>query len=287
MNTTQFLLSAWTWNPAAVLSCIAALVAYVAVFRRTDINGPIAVATSENSPSPIRWERAGVRVRFHPRIGWLLVAITVLMLTLMSPLNALADGYLFSAHMLQHILLLLIVPAMTLLSLPRTVSLAVRPRALGHPFIGWAAGVGAMWFWHVPALCNAAVSSRPVHALQTISLLLLGAAFWRQVIAPRDTERLAPPAAVLYLFTACVTCSVLGIIITFSPVTVCSAYTMPSMDHLGMLPAIRDDWGLTPDRDQQIGGLLMWVPMCLVYLSAILAQLARWFAEPKTQTKQT
>ncbi|HXS67337.1 MAG TPA: cytochrome c oxidase assembly protein [Candidatus Polarisedimenticolia bacterium] len=252
MNTTQFLFKAWNWNLWAVVSCIAALVAYLALFRS------------------------------RRRIGWFLGGLAVLLLTLMSPINALADGYLFSAHMLQHILLLLIVPAMILLSLPPTVSLAVRPRVLGHPFIGWAAGVSAMWFWHVPAICNAAVSSRPVHALQTISLLILGTAFWRQVIAPRDSERLPPPSAVAYLFAACATCGVLGIIITLSPVTVCSAYTMPSMDRLGMLATIRDDWGLTAQRDQQVGGLLMWVPMCLVYLSAIFAQMARWFAGPET-----
>jgi cytochrome c oxidase assembly factor CtaG len=250
MNTTQFLLSAWNWNFWAVISSVAAFAAYVALFRS------------------------------GRRIGWLIGGLGVLSLTLMSPINALADGYLFSAHMLQHILLLLIVPAMILLSLPPTVSLAARPRVLGHPIIGWAAGVGAMWFWHVPQLCNAAVSSRPIHALQTISLLLLGTAFWRQVIAPRDSERLAPPSAVAYLFAACATCSVLGIIITLSPVTVCSAYSMPSMDRLGILQTIRDDWGITAERDQQIGGLLMWVPMCLVYLSAIFAQMARWFAEP-------
>lgn len=257
MNTTQFLLSAWNWNLWAVVSCFAAVAAYVAFFRSAR------------------------------RMGWLAGGLGVLLLTLMSPINALADGYLFSAHMLQHILLLLIVPAMILLSLPPTVSLAVRPRVLGHPLIGWAAGVGAMWFWHVPALCNAAVSSRPIHTAQTISLLLLGTAFWRQVIAPRDSERLPPPSAVGYLFAACATCSVLGIIITLSPVTVCSAYTMPSMDRLGMLQAIRDDWGMTAERDQQIGGLLMWVPMCLVYLSAILAQLARWYAEPANAEEKT
>ena len=257
MNTSQFLLSAWNWNSRAVVSCVAALAVYVALFRS------------------------------GRRIGWLVGGLAVLLLTLMSPVNALADGYLFSAHMLQHILLLLIVPAMILLSLPPTVSLALRPRVLGHPFIGWAAGVGAMWFWHVPALCDAAVSSRSVHALQTISLLLLGAAFWRQVIAPRDSERLPPPTAVVYLFTACVTCSVLGIIITLSPVAVCSVYSMPSMDRLGMLQTIRNDWGLTPERDQQIGGLLMWVPMCLVYLSAIFAQMARWYAEPASAERRT
>ncbi len=257
MNTVQFLLSAWNWNLWAILSCVAALAAYVALFRS------------------------------GRRIGWLVSGLAVLLLALMSPINALADGYLFSAHMLQHILLLLIVPAMVLLSLPPTVSLAVRPRVLGHPVVGWASGVGAMWFWHVPALCNAAVSSHSIHALQTVSLLLLGTAFWRQVIAPRDSDRLPPPTAVGYLFTACVACSVLGIIITLSPVAVCSVYTMPSMDRLGMLQTIRDDWGLTPERDQQIGGLLMWVPMCLVYLSAIFAQMTRWYSEHATVGRKT
>jgi cytochrome c oxidase assembly factor CtaG len=254
MTTSQFLISGWTWNPVVILLGVAALVAYLAVFR------------------------------LNRRIGWFMGAVVVLLLTLLSPLNTLADGYLFSAHMAQHILLLLIVPALLLLGLPR--SLSMRPRVLGNPVMGWLAGVGAMWFWHAPALCNAAVSSPPVHTLQTISLLVLGSVFWRQILAPREEERLSPPSAVLYLFSACVTCSVLGIIITFSPVTVCSIYSMPPADHLGMMNTIRKDWGFTPERDQQIGGLLMWVPMCLIYLSAIFAQIARWFAEPASLPKE-
>jgi putative membrane protein len=248
MTTTQFILSGWTWNPAVILTGALALVVYVTAFRD------------------------------RRRIGWFATALGVLLLTLLSPLNTLADGYLFSAHMAQHILLLLIVPASLLLSLPRSLSLALGPRVFSQPLAGWLAGVGAMWFWHAPALCNAAVTSRPVHALQIVSLLALGSLFWRQILAPREQERLSPPGAVLYLFSACVTCSVLGIIITFSPVTVCSIYTMQSSDPLGMLRTIRTDWGFSPERDQQIGGLLMWVPMCLIYLSAIFAQIARWFA---------
>jgi cytochrome c oxidase assembly factor CtaG len=252
MTTTQFLISGWSWNAADLLVAVVAGAACVTLF--------------------------GV----HRRIGYFAGALVVFLLTQLSPLNTLADGYLFSAHMVQHILLLLIVPALLLLSLPRSVSLTLRPRLLGHPFAGWSAGVGAMWFWHAPTLCNAAVTSRPVHALQTASLLLLGCIFWRQILAPRDEERLSPPGAVLYLFSACVACSVLGIILTFSPVTVCSIYMMQPKDPLGMLNTIRTGWGFTPERDQQIGGLLMWVPMCLIYLSAMFAQIARWFAEPVT-----
>ncbi len=202
MSTEHFLLSAWTWNPVVLAIAAAGLVAYLFAFRA---------------------ER---------RIGWLLLALVIFVATLVSPLNALADGYLFSAHMIQHIILLLIVPGLLLLSLPRSLSLAWRPRILAHPLAGWIAGVGAMWFWHWPTLCNAAVTSRSVYALQTTSLVVLGTLFWSQVIAPREEERLSPPGAVLYLFSACVACSALGIILTFSPVTVCSIYT-----HAGGRPA--------------------------------------------------
>ena len=250
MTTQQFLTFAWAWNLAALVSSGLALAAYLWGF--------------------------GV----NRRIVYLLAGLGVFVFTLCSPLNALAAGYLFSAHMLQHILLLLIVPALLLMSLPRCVSLGPRSWVISNPFIGWISGVGAMWLWHARPLCNAAVSSQLVNAAQIYSLLLLGAIFWRQILAPREDERMSPPGAVLYLFSACVACSILGILITFSPVRVCPIFAQPSVDRLGVLNLIQSNWGITPDMDQQIGGLLMWVPMCLVYLASIVAQLARWFAHP-------
>ncbi len=250
MSTQQFLLSAWSWNPIALIVATVSLAAYLIAFGVTR------------------------------RLGWFLAALLIFLLALLSPINALADGYLFSAHMLQHILLLLIVPALLLVSLPRSFSFNWPPRILTHPLAGWIAGVGAMWFWHYPSLCNAAVSSRPVYAVQTASLVILGTLFWSQVIAPREEERLSPPGAVLYLFSACVTCSALGIILTFSPITVCPIYSISAADPLAISNTIRSTWTMTPERDQQIGGLLMWVPMCFIYLGAIFAQIARWFGEP-------
>jgi putative membrane protein len=258
MNTAHILLSAWTWNPAALLGCGAAFAAYLTAFG---------------------WNRR----------GWYLAAgLGVILIALVSPVNALADGYLFTAHMLQHILLLLIAPALLLLSLPPNGLGAGRLRwglgALTYPPFGWAAGVGAMWFWHAPALCNAAASSHPIHAAQTLSLLALGGAFWWQTLAPREEDRLKPLGAVIYLFTACTACSVLGIILTFSPVTVCTVYMHP-VDRLGIANAVRA--AVPMEEDQQIGGLLMWVPMCLLYLGAIFGQLARWYGEPHAATEET
>jgi cytochrome c oxidase assembly factor CtaG len=255
MTTYQFLTTTWRWNSTLLLFSALAFAGYFLAFRR----------------------------RVRP--AYFGAAVVIFLFALISPINALADGYLFSAHMVQHILLVLIIPALLLLSLPRSFSLPRRLTAFTHPFIGWIAGVGAMWLWHAPALCNAATTSRTVAAIQTTSLLLMGSVFWWQVLAPRDAERLSPAAGIVYLFTACTACSVLGIILTFAPVSICSVYQHP-VDRLGMLGTIRDSWGLTSDRDQQIGGLLMWVPMCLIYVAAILAQLARWHSDPTPQVEK-
>jgi cytochrome c oxidase assembly factor CtaG len=249
MSTTQFLTTAWVWSPLALVCAAAALIAYARFFG---------------------WNR---------RAGWMVVAAAFFVLTLMSPLAALAQGYLFSAHMLQHILLVLIVPALALMALPASAR-APRPLArLLNPAACWACGVGAMWVWHAPALCNAAAVSPAVAAAQTLSLLALGAAFWWQLMAPAEAQRIAPLHGVLYLFSACMACTVLGMILTFSPVTICSAYLHP-VDRLGIASLIEGTWGLDSRRDQQIGGLIMWVPMCLVYLCAIFGQLVRWYSVP-------
>jgi cytochrome c oxidase assembly factor CtaG len=205
----------------------------------------------------------------------------ILFLTLASPIDALADGYLFSAHMLQHLLLLLAVPPLILLSLPSTPIPGRWKWAnsiLRHPTATWVLGVGGMWLWHAPMLCNAAVSNVWIHRVQYVSLLLMGSAFWWPIFGPWSKQRLSPPAGIAYLFSACLGCTVLGILITFSPVEVCSIYLHP-MDRLGILPLIRDQWGLTPAKDQQLGGLLMWVPACLIYFCGIIGLLGRWYGE--------
>jgi len=256
MNSTQFLIAAWQWRPAILIMTALTLAVYFKYFGWT------------------------------PKAAWLLSAAALFLLTVCSPLAALANAYLFSAHMLQHLLLVLVIPAFALLALPRHFHFLHSASRLSHPAVSWACGVGAMWIWHAPALCNAAATSGAVWAVQTVSLLLLGAIFWWQLLAPDPAQRIPPLHGVLYLFTACTACTVLGIILTFSPVTVCSAYQQPA-DPLGIAPLIRDDWGMTPSRDQQIGGLIMWVPMCMVYLGAIFGQLARWYsvpAEPRVAT---
>ncbi|HTC22547.1 MAG TPA: cytochrome c oxidase assembly protein [bacterium] len=255
MTTGKFLLSCWDWNPLVAAACVITFYLYGLVCR---------------------W-------KFQRKAFFFFAGLILCFLALASPLSLLARGTLFSAHMLQHLLLVLIIPPLLLLGLPAFGDHIHIPGGLlpwgSHPLITWFSGVGAMWIWHFPALCDAAASKGSVHALQTISLLFMGALFWRPIVGPRMEERISPLIGILYLFSACIACSLLGIWISFAPVGVCPVFMKP-MDPLGLLPMVRGDWGLTPAVDQQIGGLLMWVPACLVYLGAILALLGRFYRHP-------
>lgn len=148
------------------------------------------------------------------------------------------------------------------------------------PAIAWTLGVGAMWLWHWPPLYNAALAHEPVHIAEHLIFLITAAIFWWPVISPIEGLRLSPLSAIVYLFSACTAHTVLAILITFAPVGIYPAYLHP-VDTLNLLPTIRDQWRLTPSADQQWGGLLMWVPVCAIYLSFILATLAHWYRMPE------
>jgi putative membrane protein len=106
--------------------------------------------------------------------------------------------------------------------------------------------------------------------------------FWMPVAGPQTDRHLPPLLGVVYLFSACVGCTVLGILITFAPVgVVCPVYLHP-VDRLGILPLIRGTWGMTPAVDQKVGGLMMWVPACGIYISGIIALLVRWYRTSET-----
>jgi cytochrome c oxidase assembly factor CtaG len=249
MTTLSLLVSLWKWDPVAVAACLAAATTYLVVERR----------------------------RLGARAGYFAAALFACAVALLSPVGTLADGYLFSAHMLQHLLLVLVVPPLALLGLAeRDEAHDARRKRRNVSVACWAMGVGAMWLWHAPTLCNAAAQSDAVHRLQEVSLVAMGTAFWWPILAPRSADRILPLAGVVYLFSGCIACTILGIAVTFSPVEVCSIYLHP-VDRLGLLPTLRGGWGLTPQKDQELGGLLMWVPACLVYGVAIMAMLARLY----------
>lgn len=227
----------WDWEPSVLIGCVALSAGYLAFTRGQARN-----------------------------IWCFLAGVMVLLLDLVSPVDLLGDQYLFCAHIVQHFVLALVVPPLLIAGMP-PLRLPVLP-----PALSWSLGVGTMVFWHIPALFNAALANDGLHIVQHLSFLVTGTIFWWPILR----RRYAPLTAMSYLFSACLTCSILGAAITFAKVGLYPAYLNPE-DHLGLLPLIRGRWGLDARTDQQLGGLLMWVPGCFVYLTAILVTVGRWY----------
>jgi putative membrane protein len=259
----NFLVSAWRFDALLWLGFVGAIVAYAAAVRR-------------------RW--SGSAVFFG-------AGMLLLLLAVVSPLDALAGSYLLSAHMVQHLIVAQIAPPLLLLSLPaalveRALAQPVVARvegALRRPAVAWAIGIGMLWVWHVPALYELTTSDATIRLLQNMLVLLAGLIFYWPIFAPVQRSRMSALQGVLYLASACLVTAVLGMMFTFSSSVVYSVYLDPA-DPYGILHFVRDVCGLTPEVDQQIGGLLMWVPCCFLYLGAIIVVLARWYATPEKDT---
>jgi len=212
--------------------------------------------------------------------GWI-----VLMLALVSPLHPLGE-VLFSAHMAQHEILMLIAAPLLVLSRPLVALLWGLPfswrRAAGHwskghyvqrtwhgitqPFTAWWIHALALWIWHAPVLFQATIHSELIHTAQHLSFFISALLFWWSLLYARG--RMGYGAGVLYVFTTAVHTSILGALLTFAPAVWYPAYA-----------ATAPTWGLSPLQDQQIGGLIMWIPAGLVYLCAGLALFAAWLRE--------
>jgi putative membrane protein len=186
----------------------------------------------------------------------------------------------FAAHMIQHELLMLVAAPLLVLGRPLPVFLwafsgptrarlaawtragpvSATWRMLMHPATGWTAHALALWVWHVPVLFHAALEDRLLHDLQHLTFTLTALLFWSGLLLARSARRLG--AAVLYLFTTTVHTGVLGALITFA--------TRPWY--------VPDSTFELPDalQDQQLGGLIMWVPGSMVYVGAGLVLLLQW-----------
>lgn len=215
------------------------------------------------------------------------LGVVALALALLSPLDALADT-LASAHMVQHIILVLVaaplvvaggVPATMMRALSPSVRRAARRAArasggdwmvhtLRRPAPAWILHAGALWLWHSAALYDAALSSHWVHGLQHLSFITTALLFWSAVLSPRASRRVSPGVAVLLVFTMALQSVLLSALLTFAPSPWYEAYATTTRA-----------WGLDPLVDQQLAGVVMWVPAGLVYLGIGLALLATWFRE--------
>jgi len=216
--------------------------------------------------------------------------IFFMLLATVSPLDHIGHHDLFFAHMTQHIILLLIVPPLLLTGTGPGFFLKIMEnsavKAIGnvvlYPVVAWNFGVGCMWFWHIPAVFMAMMHSSLLHFLHLMSLLLCGFIFIWPVFAPVPWRRLDFLQRVLYLATACIGCTLLGIFLTFASSGFYTSYI--TISDPALIQLIRVDWGITKAMDQEIGGLIMWVPACIIYFVFIIISLLKWYNTPDKQT---
>lgn len=214
----------------------------------------------------------------------------MLVLALVSPLDVLADNYLFSAHMVQHLILVLGVPPLLLLGVSESFARAVvgvpllgkAERYLGNPIAAWSLFSATLWVWHLPVLYDATLASEAVHVFEHLTFLVTATVFWWPVLSPLKRSRLSPAPAIAYLFAAALANSLLGILLTFARPGLYVPYLSPP-DRYGLASLLRGSWGLDPATDQQLGGLIMWVLGGLVFLGAILGVVTRWQHAPEPE----
>jgi putative membrane protein len=203
-------------------------------------------------------------------------------LALLSPLDR-WGAQLFALHMIQHEVLMLIGAPLLVVGRPLPLwlwALSGRARAriahLAHgrsvqvvwtallsPIVAWLLHALVLWIWHAPRLFESALRHETVHDVQHLSFLASALVFWAAMVEARKQAQQG--AAIIYLFTTTVHTSVLGALITFATRPWYAAYLQTPRD-----------WGLSALEDQQLGGLIMWVPGSLVYVGIALALLVRW-----------
>jgi cytochrome c oxidase assembly factor CtaG len=224
-----------------------------------------------------RWPRRRSVVAFDGGLAALAVALA-------SPLDA-AAASIFSAHMVQHLVLTVVAAPLLVCGRPGLVftwALPARPRrvvrrmgahpavrraagTLSNPVVVWGVATMTLWAWHHPALYEAAVNHDAVHVVEHATLLGTAAAVWAVALG-RVRHPVPVPAAALLLFATALQGGALGAVLSL-------ARTPLYEVHSAMAPR----WGLTPLGDQQLAGVLMWMPAGLVYLGVAATLLVRWF----------
>lgn len=209
------------------------------------------------------------------------IAQVVLFCSLNGPLHHLSDFYLFSAHMLQHLLLNLVWAPLTVLAVPpwlaeaalqvpwfRRVSDAVSP--LRVKFLIYN---GMLYFWHIPTMYDSALKYHNLHIIEHLGFMVTAVVAWVGLLCSAPSlPRPHRLAQMLYLFVMSLPMKLLGAIITLSSTVIYSGY----------LDAPRI-WGVTPIIDQGWGGLLMWLPGGLVIWGSMIYVFAKWVQEEKAK----
>ena len=263
-------LLAWRFDPLAVGGLALASVVWLAAVRR------VARAHPANP---------------HPALRtWLFFAgLAAIALALLSPIEA-YEGQLFSVHMVQHLLLMVVAAPLLVAAAPITLTLrAVSPRwrhrllavlhslplrVITFPVVTWLLFAAVSWGWHFSTLYDDALENQLLHYVQHASFLAAGLLFWWPALgADPSPWRLPHPVRILYLFLAMPQNSFLGVALLSAPRVLYPHY----------VTNLRA-WGPSPLEDQQVGAMLMWVVGDLAFLAGMVVVVAQWMRQEERRT---
>lgn len=284
-RTPSELWQTWNLEPFVVLALVLAALAYTA---RVRLSPPsvrrIGMIRTERTLDGRGGKLSRPSDGGNGRASAFYGALVALGVALVSPLDALAET-LFSAHMVQHVLIMLVAAPLLVYGLPLRVVMHASPKrllravsrikklrlvkaishALVNPLIVAGIYAGAIWAWHLPVLYEQGLASDAAHALEHATFLAGSLLFWALVLAARAT--LSAPALILVFATALQT-TALGAVLTFASRPLYSTHTARALE-----------WGWNPLDDQQLAGLIMWIPMGVVYLATLVLLLLGWLKE--------
>jgi putative membrane protein len=224
---------------------------------------------------------AAFRLRSMQRLSFY-AGLAVIFLALNGWLHDLSDYYLFSAHMVQHLLLTLVAPPLLIAGTPGWM---IRPalqvsvggavaRWLTQPTHCFAIFNVVLATWHLPPVYNLAMTYHAVHIVQHLTFIGAAVLMWWPVMSPLpELPRLSYPAQMLYCFALSIPMSLVSVYIAYADALLYTAYAAaPRM------------WGLTPMQDQLIGGLVMWIPGGLFFFGVMSVVYWQWQAHDGDET---
>lgn len=236
----------WTLFPSVVIGCLLFVVVYELMagpWRRKWDLSPVGPTVRD-------------RVLFH-------TAIAIVFVSLQGPLHELADVYLFSGHMVQHLLITLVFPPMALLGIPgwmwkpvtdKPWALAIG-RALTRPTVTVLLPVFVLFGWHVPRMYEAALYDHNVHIAEHLSFMAAYVVLWWPAMTRSEAlPALSPGWRMAYLFGQTLPMKLLGALLTMADYVLYPYYAQ--QDRV---------FGMDPMTDQRLGGLIMWLPGGLVF----------------------
>jgi cytochrome c oxidase assembly factor CtaG len=258
----------WTFSPGVLIGAAIVAGAYVRRWRQV-----------RTGPSPRHATEAPVW-----RLCCFIASVLVALTALISPVDALADQ-LFFMHMVQHMLLLDLVPILAIVGFTKVI---LRPvtRAVGdlerfagpfaHPAFAVVLYVAVIWAWHIPAAYDLAVRHSAVHVLEHVSFVLAGSLYWWHLLSPiRARLRLDGMGPVVYMASTKLFVGALGMGLAFAPSALYPYY----VQHARV-------WGISAGADQSIAGLIMAVEQSLVMGIALAALFMRMLTESEREQQR-